>query len=282
MVEDNKNTEMSQTAPLKIGLVLGGGAARGWAHIGVLEVLEEAGIKPHCIAGTSIGALVGAVYAFGGIEGVRSLLDSIDWKRMLGLIDPVLPKSGLVDGRRLEQLVRASVQEAEIQDLPIKFRAVAADLATGTEVIFDSGDVAEAVRASVSVPGLFTPVKRQDQTLVDGGLLNPVPVSVAREMGADFIIAVDITPAVQGEGTYTPQNLFGVLISTVAVTEVATTRLRLMEDPPNVLIRPDVGHIKFLDFTKGKEAIEAGRQSALEALAPLIAPNGPLANITAT
>ena len=196
MVEDNKNTEMSQTAPLKIGLVLGGGAARGWAHIGVLEVLEEAGIKPHCIAGTSIGALVGAVYAFGGIEGVRSLLDSIDWKRMLGLIDPVLPKSGLVDGRRLEQLVRASVQEAEIQDLPIKFRAVAADLATGTEVIFDSGDVAEAVRASVSVPGLFTPVKRQDQTLVDGGLLNPVPVSVAREMGVDFIIVVDITSAV--------------------------------------------------------------------------------------
>ncbi len=265
-----------RSKPRCIGLALGGGAARGWAHVGVLEALDAAGIVPQCIAGTSIGALVGAVHASGGIDGVRSLVESIDWRRMLSLVDPVLPRTGLIDGRRLEELVRAHVRESRIEDLPIPFRAVATDLTHASEVVFDQGDVAEAVRASVSVPGLFTPVRLEDRTLVDGGLLNPVPVSVARKMGADFVIAVDINPSVEGERPYSPENLLGVLISTVALTEVATTRMRLAEEPPDVLIRPAVGHIKFLDFTRAKEAVQAGHDAARAVLAPLTARGGPL------
>lgn len=252
-----------------IGLALGGGAFRGWAHVGVLEVLDEAGIKPKFIAGTSIGALVGAVYASAGMEGVRNVAKTFDTKRLFGLVDLVMPRTGLLDGRRLEEFVRANVSEQLIEDLPIPYSAVATDISTALEVILDSGDVAQAVRASVSVPGLFTPVQVDDMTLVDGGLLNPVPASVTRQMGADYVIAVDITPSVNEGRAYNFNNLFGVLVSTVAVTEVATTRLRLASEPPDLLIRPSVGHIKFLDFTKMDEAIEAGRTAAKEALATM-------------
>jgi len=276
-----RNGTSGAKGPRCIGLSLGGGAARGWAHVGVLEALEEAGIRPGCIAGTSIGALVGAVYASGGIDAVRTMVRGFDWKRMLTLVDPVLPRTGLIDGRRLEDLVRDYVRESRIEDLPIRFSAVATDLSTAREVVLDEGDVADAVRASVSVPGLFTPVQTASGMLVDGGLLNPVPVSVARAMGADWVLAVDINPAVEGERPYHPGNLLGVLITTVAVTEVATTRLRLAEEPPDLLVRPRVGHIKFLDFSRGKEAIEAGYEATRAAVAPLVAPGGPLAAIAA-
>ena len=282
MANTRTNAKRDAAAPRRIGLALGGGAARGWAHVGVLEALEEAGIRPGCIAGTSIGALIGAIYASGGIDGVRALVQGVDWKRMLALVDPVLPRTGLIDGRRVEDLVRAHVREPRIEDLPIPFAAVATDLTTATEVVIDRGDIAEAVRASVSVPGLFTPVRSDARTLVDGGLLNPVPVSVTRAMGADWVIAVDVNPAVEGEGPYRPGSLLGVLVSTVAVTEVATTRLRLAAEPPDLLIRPRVGHIRFLDFSRGRESVAAGHEAARDAIAPLVAPGGPLAAAVAT
>ncbi len=178
--------------PPRIGLALGSGSARGWAHLGVLEALDELGIEIHYIAGCSIGSLVGGVHAAGGGEALRELVLGLDWKELLRVVDPVLPRSGLLDGRKVAATLREIVPAQDIEDLPLPFRALATDLFTGDELQLAEGDLMEAVRASISVPGLFTPVERNGRTLVDGGLANPVPVSVAREMGADFVIAVDI------------------------------------------------------------------------------------------
>jgi NTE family protein len=175
-----------------IGLALGSGSARGWAHLGVLEAIEELGIELSCVAGCSIGALVGGVHAAGGGEALRELVLGLDWKELLRVVDPVLPRSGLLDGRKVAAALAELIPAREIAELPLPFRALATDLFTGDEVQLGEGDLLEAVRASISVPGLFTPVERDGRTLVDGGLANPVPVSVAREMGAEFVIAVDI------------------------------------------------------------------------------------------
>ena len=175
-----------------IGLALGSGAARGLSHLGVIRALEEAGIKIDYVAGTSMGAIVGAVYASGKLDSFEKVYSDFDRKKIVSLFDVVLPRSGLIDGKKLANFVRDYIGAKEINDLLIPFRAVATDIDTGQEVIFQSGDIIEAVRASVSVPGIFTPLLWQGRTLVDGGLVNPVPVTTARQMGADFVIAVDI------------------------------------------------------------------------------------------
>ena len=179
-------------SPKKIGLALGSGSARGWAHIGVIRALAEAGIRIDCVAGTSIGALVAAVYASGNIDSLEEVVLQIDWKQIAYSLDVVFPKSGLIDGKKVAAFIRSQVKQINIEDLPLPFRAVSTDLATGSEVVIKQGDIIEAVRASISVPGIFTPVKKGGTILVDGGLVNPVPVSVVREMGADFVIAVDL------------------------------------------------------------------------------------------
>jgi len=173
-------------------LVLGSGAARGWAHLGVLQALDELAIRVDVIAGTSIGALVGAVYASRGIEQLKEVVLHFDRRQVLSLLDLGLPHAGLIDGKRVADELREQIRQPLIEDLTLPFRAVATDLSTGEEVALDRGDVIEAVRASISIPGVFTPVTRKDRLLVDGGLVNPVPISVARAMGADFVIAVDI------------------------------------------------------------------------------------------
>ncbi len=176
----------------KVGLALGSGSARGLAHIGVIRALEEAGIKIDYVAGTSIGALIGSVYASGKLDALEKVYLGFDWKKVAYFFDVTFPKSGLIDGKKVSDFVREYIHAEEIEHLLLPFRAVAADIYTGEEVILDQGDVIEAVRASISVPGIFTPVRKNGQVLVDGGLVNPVPVSTARAMGADFIIAVDL------------------------------------------------------------------------------------------
>jgi NTE family protein len=180
------------TASPRIGLALGSGSARGFAHIGVLRALGEARIPIHCVAGTSIGALVGAVYASGKLDLLEAAARSFDWKSVASFLDVVFPRSGLIDGKRIEQFVRRHVHAEPIERLPLPFRAVATDLVTGDEVVFGSGDLVEAVRASISVPGILTPARHGGRILSDGALINPVPVSVARAMGADIVIAVDL------------------------------------------------------------------------------------------
>jgi NTE family protein len=178
--------------PKKIGLALGSGSSRGWAHIGVIKALTEAGIRIDYVAGTSIGAVVGSVFASGRIATLEDIVLQFDWKRIVYFLDIVFPKSGMIDGNKITEFIREQVRAKMIEELPIPFAAVSTDLATGREVVIREGDVIEAVRASISVPGIFTPINRAGMVLLDGGLVNPVPVSVVREMGADFVIAVDL------------------------------------------------------------------------------------------
>jgi NTE family protein len=174
--------------------VLGSGGARGWAHIGVIKAIREAGLEVTCVAGTSMGALVGAAFVSGRIDSLEQVAINLDWRQVLALMSDVsLPRAGLIDGRHVVDFVREHVLPGNIEDLPIPYAALATDIQTGEEVVLRRGPIPEAVRASIAIPGLFTPVCMGARVLVDGGLVNPLPVNVAREMGSDFVIAVDIT-----------------------------------------------------------------------------------------
>lgn len=175
-----------------VGLALGSGSARGLAHIGVIRALKDAGIHVDYIAGTSIGALIGAVFASGKIDSLQDAYLAMDWKKIAYFFDVVFPKSGIIDGKKVADFLREYIHSSLIEDLPKPFRAVATDFDSGEEVTFDKGDVIEAVRASISVPGIFTPVRWGKSVLIDGGLVNPVPVNTARKMGANIVIAIDL------------------------------------------------------------------------------------------
>lgn len=178
--------------PRRVGLALGSGSARGLAHIGVLHAIEEAGLEVAAIAGASMGALIGGVYAAGQLERLAAELRAMDWKGIAALLDPVFPRSGLIDGQKVADWVRRQVGAVAIEALPIAFRAIATDLASGEAVAIGSGDLIEAVRASIAVPGIFTPARANGRLLVDGGLVDPVPVGAVRALGVDFVIAVDL------------------------------------------------------------------------------------------
>jgi len=192
------------SARQRVGLALGSGSARGLAHIGVLRAIEAAGIAVDCVAGASMGALIGAVYAAGKLDGLETTFQSFDWKKTLSFFDFVLPKSGLIDGAKVAALVREHVGSARIEDLSVRFAAVATDITRGEEVVLDRGDVIDAVRASVAVPGIFTPLRRDGRLLVDGGLTNPVPASVARALGAQVVIAVDLNHDIVARKNFQP------------------------------------------------------------------------------
>ncbi|SFD04008.1 NTE family protein [Thiohalospira halophila DSM 15071] len=182
------------TATPRIGLALGTGAARGWAHIGVLRALEERGIRPDIVCGTSIGALVGASWAADDMDRLEEWLRGLSWRDVLGYMDFTLG-NGLIQGRRLFEFFRERFEDQPVDQLAVPWGAVATDLHTGMEVWLREGErsTLDAVRASVSLPGLFTPVKHGDRWLVDGGLVNPVPISLCRALGAETVIAVDIS-----------------------------------------------------------------------------------------
>lgn len=202
----------------KIGLALGSGSARGLAHLGVIRALEEADIQVAYVAGTSMGALIGAVYASGNVDSLETTFQSFDWKRILSFFDAVFPKSGLIDGTKVEGFVRDHVHADIVELLPIPFRAVATDIQSGKEIVIHSGDLIEAVRASIAVPGIFTPVWRDGRLLVDGGLVNPVPVSVVRAMGADLVIAVDLNHQIVAGKNFKPLNLLKTAKTTATAT----------------------------------------------------------------
>ncbi|MFC1527355.1 patatin-like phospholipase family protein [Candidatus Neomarinimicrobiota bacterium] len=177
---------------IKVGLALGSGSARGWAHIGAIEAIEEAGIPIHYVAGTSIGAFVGAVYATGDLDSLKQFALQMDWKKVLSYFDVVFPRSGLMDGKKVHELFSIHTKARTFDDFKIPVKIIATDLNTGEKVIIDSGNIIESIRASVSVPGVFTPVNLNNKWLVDGGLVDPVPVKVVREMGADIVIGIDL------------------------------------------------------------------------------------------
>lgn len=257
----------------KIGLALGGGGARGIAHLGVYQRLAELGVGVHCVAGTSIGAIVGAIVASGNLDKALEWCRMPDWKKLPKLMfETSLTAKALTPGKRVESLLEELVAARDFSGLAIPFAAVAADLHTGERVVMDSGDLLSAVRASMSIPGVFPPVERDGRVLVDGQFVDPVPVSLCRAMGAESVIAVDINPPNDPSGMkpYSKFNVVDVLTSTFNILNRKITDRVLSEDRPEVLIRPKVGGVLALDFRRADRLVEIGRQAVDDAdMSPL-------------
>jgi NTE family protein len=292
--------------PLQVGIALGSGSARGWAHIGIMRALAEQGIRPDVVAGASIGSLVGAAYASGQLEALEAWalgLSRVDvWK----LLDTTIRRGGVMSGNRLMRAVREHVTDHAIQDLPVPFAAVATELDTGVEVWLREGSMLDAVRASSGIPGMFTPSWYQDRWLIDGGVVNPVPVSTCRALGADYVIAINLNKHLQaftGRRRYPPPpddpevvhedeseeegraglerltglvhglvdsfkaargvepGLFDVVGASIAIMQDRITRSRMVGDPPDVVIEPDIADFELLDFHRAGEAISLGRDA---------------------
>ena len=279
----------------KIGFALGAGSARGWAHIGVLRALTEAGIAPDLIAGCSVGAFVGAAFAAGRLDHVETWALGIDRRRMLRLADFGL-RGGLIKGERINEVFREQFVESEFSDLPIPLAAVATDLHSGQEVWLRDGKVSDAVAASIAVPGLFRPVLHQERYLVDGSVVNPIPVSLCRAMGADIVLAVDLGSALVGrnvrdsdrtsnggfmsrvlprynptserqtEPEIAPPSLIESLMGSINIMQLRIARSRLAGEPPDVLLTPRLGHLGLLDYHRAGIAIAEGRDEVTRML----------------
>jgi NTE family protein len=248
--------------PRSVGLALSGGAVRGVAHIGVLEVLEETGIRPDVVAGTSAGALVGALYCAGlPLSRIREEARELRWNR-IGHV--TRPRLGWFDISRLEERLDELLEHRTFTDLLIPFTAVAADILTGEVVTLDSGPVAAAVRASCSLPGIVTPYEQGERLLVDGGLLNNLPVSVARNMGADYVIAVDLSPS--RHRFRKPRRLVEMAMLTYSNFALLANRER---DDADCLITPNISHLGLTDFSHTTELMQKGREAAEAALPQL-------------
>ena len=248
----------------KLGLALGGGAARGFAHIGVIQVLEEAGIRPDLVVGTSAGSLVAALYAHGhnGAE-LANLALTMDEG---AITDWAYPSRGLIRGDALARYVREHTGHLPIERLKLRLGIVATDLDSGTAVLFERGDTGQAVRASSSVPAVFQPVKIGSREYVDGGLVSPVPVRFARQMGAEMVIAVDISTPPEGNATNDTMKL---LLQTFAIMGKSINRFELQD--ADVVLRPALVGVGSADFTSRVRAIRAGREVASRLLPEIMA-----------
>ncbi len=239
----------------KIGLALGSGGARGYAHIGVLKVLQEYQIPIDYIAGTSMGSFVGVLYANGiNIDLLGKLVGHLKKKN---LIDLVVPKRGLIRGSLIKEVVRLLTHGKNLEDLVIPTAVVATDLISGERVIFREGPIDTAVRASISIPGIFEPVEHEGKLLVDGAVVDRVPISVVRGMGADIVLAVDVGPA---ELNREVRTIFDVISQTLDIMERETSKHRGIQ--PDVLIRPDVGNHGITQFERADWLINQGEESA--------------------
>lgn len=248
--------------PPRIGLALGGGAARGFAHVGVIQVLEEAGIHPQLVAGTSAGSLVAAIYASGkrgdDLQRVALTMDEA------AIADWTLPifSRGMLRGEALARYVNGQVKGKLIEDMPLPLGIYATDLKTGAGVLFQRGDTGTAVRASSAVPAVFQPVKIAGRDYVDGGLVSPVPVRAARSMGAELVIAVDISSPPEGSVT---DGTLEILLQTFSIMGKSINSLELRD--ADVVVRPALTGISSGDFGARKRSIEAGR-AAMQAALP--------------
>ncbi|MFG6468946.1 patatin-like phospholipase family protein [Roseateles sp. BYS87W] len=248
--------------PPRIGLALGGGAARGFAHIGVIQVLEEAGIKVDLVAGTSAGSLVASLYASGksGKE-MQQLAETMDEG---AITDWSFPLRGLIRGEALARFIRDKTGGKAIEQMSLPLGIVATDLSDGSSILFRSGDTGTAVRASSAVPAVFQPVKIGQREYVDGGLVSPVPVRFAREMGAQLVVAVDITSPPEKDP---PGDAFRMLMQTFSIMGRSINMFELRD--ADVVIRPRLDGVGSADFTARRRAVQAGREAA-QALVPLL------------
>jgi NTE family protein len=291
----------------RIGLALGSGAARGWAHIGVLKALTAAGIEVAVVCGSSIGAVVGAAYAAGRLAELETFARSLNWRGILGQLDLRPAGGGLFAGERISRTLIDLIGHAAIETLDLHYGAVATELGSGREVWLREGDLAVAIRASMALPGVQAPVERDGQWLVDGGLVNPVPVSLCRALGAELVLAVNLNGGIVGrrrlqpvaavlpaenatdsrglsallrggantllaqllrDNTHTP-GYFDVLVGSVNIMQDQITRTRLAGDPPDILVQPRLGHIAVMEFNRAGETIAAG-EAAMQALLPAL------------
>lgn len=300
---------MNPSSTPRIGLALGGGSARGWAHIGVIHALKAAGIEPDIVCGTSIGALVGAAYVGGELDRLEDWVRSLRLQTVVSFLDFSL-NGGLIKGDKLIDFFRSHFVDRDIHELERPFGAVATDLQRGREVWLREGSVSEAVRASIALPGLFTPVQHDGGWLVDGGLVNPVPVSLCRAMGADIVIAVDLNsdllgrhlkpkpakamrrrapvePAALADTVMAriqtgmsqlginstneagPPAMLDVLASSINIMQVLITRSRLAGEPADVMVTPRLAELDLMAFHLADIAIDAGRRAVEVALPAL-------------
>jgi NTE family protein len=284
-----------------IGIALGGGAARGWAHIGVLKTLMDAGLEPDIVAGTSIGAVAGACYVTGRLQALEDFAAALTPRRVFGFLDINFAGSGLITGQRLSSRLENHLQDVTIERLERKFVAVATELGTGHEVWLNKGSLVNALQASFALPGIFRPVKINGRWLIDGALVNPVPVSVCRALGARIVIAVNLSSDSVARGSIIHdqevladvpmppeealpgkngraaihllhRQIFGksdgapgisaVMMDAINITQDRIARSRLAGDPPDVTISPKVGSIGLFDFHRAGEAMEQGARAA--------------------
>lgn len=252
----------SPIKPVRLALALGGGAARGFAHIGVIKVLEAQGIRPDMVVGTSAGAVVGALYAGGhDAQSLEKIAQQMDEKVFA---DWTWDARGFLKGEALENFVNQHLKQRRMESLNKPFAAVATDLNTGKAVVFRTGDTGMAVRASAAVPGIFLPAQFRGQTYVDGGLVSPVPVRAAREMGADIVIAVDISAQPEGQPV---DSLPKVLWQTLTIMGGVISQNEL--EGADIVIRPHLPYVQSWDFKARNQALREGEKAALAAI-PLI------------
>ncbi len=248
----------------KLGLVLGGGAARGFAHVGVIQVLEEAGITPALVVGTSAGSLVAAFYASGknGAQ-LQRVSETMDEAALTDWTVPLLSR-GMMRGEGLARYVAAQTGGRRIEDLPLPLGIVATDLHSGQGVLFQRGDIATAVRASSAVPAVFEPVRVAGRDYVDGGLVSPVPVRYARQMGADLVLAVDISSTPESNKA---NDMLQVLLQTFTIMSKSINAFELKD--AEVVVRPALNGVGSAAFSERRRSIEAGRAAMLQALPAL-------------
>lgn len=283
---------MSDAPTPTVGLALGSGSARGWAHIGVIQELEAIGVKPQVVAGTSIGALVGAVYVSGQLDAFAEWVQKLELRDVFGLMD-ITFSGGVVKGEKLFGFFRERHANPDIESLQKKFVTVATDMRTGREVWLDQGPVLKAARASCALPGLFSPVRYDDRWMLDGGLVNPVPVSACRAHGADVVIAVNLNAQLvgahlsrgsrkqvseNGQTTEEERSLIGrvleyfsssddedpgffdVVAASINIMQDRITRSRMAGDPSEVTLVPLLEDFALMDFHRAGEDIEEGRR----------------------
>ncbi|HOI75323.1 MAG TPA: patatin-like phospholipase family protein [Syntrophales bacterium] len=286
----------------RIGLALGSGSARGWSHIGVVRCLREADIPIDIVCGASMGAVVGGCWAAGFLGEMETLVRELRWPDIFRFLEVRLPRSGFMGGDKITAYLKERLTDLHIEDLPVAFGAVASDLYSGKEIWLRKGSLIDAMRASISVPVMFTPYPEGTRWLLDGGLVNPVPVSLCRAMGADIVIAVSLNSDILGKSLFTRERrrrnqviqekvadfldasmpwtnpsawlrsngnsslrgptLLEVITRSLYIMQDRITRQRLQAEPPDVLITPHLADIALFEFNRGAEAIDEGYRSA--------------------
>ncbi len=284
----------------KIGIALGGGAARGWAHIGVMRALAQAGIVPDIIAGTSIGAIVGGCYAAGRLDELEGFARDLTRRKVFGYLDINFSGSGLINGQRVVDQLQGKLANLQVEQLAPRFVAVATELGSGQEIWLSRGCLVDAMRASYAIPGIFKPVNIDGRWLFDGALVNPIPVSVCRALGARYVIAINLNSDLCGRGSVAPElslteetpiepakkpetertgarkllqrQLFGggesgpgistVMVDAFNIVQDRIARSRLAGDPPDAIINPRLAGIGLFDFHRADELISRGVSAA--------------------